>query len=193
MAFAVVCKSCQARFLLNDDLLRRKVAGRVVTVRCRQCHATIEVDASNVDPQTVPEDELPASPPAPPAPGLTSFQLDKDADTAALHPAGFAAMAGRAIRFDMLERLEDELEQALSAGTDAQSVLTRIVSLLGCGNDEARQILAHLGWRTVEVADAKPVWRRAKENGRRAKPAKPHESEAPVNSPFAGLAALRIR
>ena len=57
MAFAVVCKSCQARFLLNDDLLRRKVAGRVVTVRCRQCHATIEVDASDVDPKTLPEVE----------------------------------------------------------------------------------------------------------------------------------------
>lgn len=54
MAFAVTCKSCQARFLLNDDLLRRKVAGRVVTVRCRQCHATIEVDASEVDPKTLP-------------------------------------------------------------------------------------------------------------------------------------------
>jgi predicted Zn finger-like uncharacterized protein len=66
MAFAVVCKSCQARFLLNDDLLRRKVAGRVVTVRCRQCHATIEVDASDVDPQTVAEIEKPAPPkPAP--------------------------------------------------------------------------------------------------------------------------------
>lgn len=54
MAFAVSCKSCQARFLLNDDLLRRKVAGRVVTVRCRQCHAPIEVDASEVDPTTLP-------------------------------------------------------------------------------------------------------------------------------------------
>jgi predicted Zn finger-like uncharacterized protein len=74
MAFAVICKSCQARFLLNDDLLRRKVAGRVVTVRCRQCHATIEVDASDLDPKTVPEAkpmpeaEKPAAPkPAPKA------------------------------------------------------------------------------------------------------------------------------
>jgi len=68
MAFAVVCKSCQARFLLNDDLLRRKVAGRVVTVRCRQCHATIEVDASDVDPKAVPEVEKPSPPkPAPKA------------------------------------------------------------------------------------------------------------------------------
>jgi predicted Zn finger-like uncharacterized protein len=63
MAFAVVCKSCQARFLLNDDLLRRKVAGKVVTVRCRQCHATIEVDASDVDPKALPENARPAPPP----------------------------------------------------------------------------------------------------------------------------------
>lgn len=72
MAFAVICKSCQARFLLNDDLLRRKVAGKVVTVRCRQCHATIEVDASDVDPKRFSEAEnrsAPmAAPPPPPAP-----------------------------------------------------------------------------------------------------------------------------
>jgi predicted Zn finger-like uncharacterized protein len=69
MAFAVVCKSCQARFLLNDDLLRRKVAGKVVTVRCRQCHATIEVDASEVDPKSLPENAEPIPPqPPPPAP-----------------------------------------------------------------------------------------------------------------------------
>jgi hypothetical protein len=70
MAFAVICKSCQARFLLNDDLLRRKVAGRVVTVRCRQCHAPIEVDASNVDPKTLPQvqEAAPEPPPAPPEP-----------------------------------------------------------------------------------------------------------------------------
>jgi predicted Zn finger-like uncharacterized protein len=58
MAFAVVCKSCQSRFLLNDDLLKRKVAGKVVTVRCRQCHTTIEVDASNVDATTLPPQPL---------------------------------------------------------------------------------------------------------------------------------------
>lgn len=69
MAFAVTCKSCQARFLLNDDLLRRKVAGKVVTVRCRQCHATIEVDAKDVDPTTLPETDKPEPPPPPPALG----------------------------------------------------------------------------------------------------------------------------
>ena len=132
-------------------------------------------------------------PPAPPAPGLTSFAIDKGSDTAPLHAGGFAVMGGRAIRFDMLERLEDELEQALSSGTDAETVSTKLVSLLGCGRDEAVLVLAALGWRTVAVADAKPVWRRAREKPRpRDKPRKPEPPPDP-NSPFAGLAALRLR
>jgi ATP-dependent RNA helicase SUPV3L1/SUV3 len=133
------------------------------------------------------------APPAPPAPGLTSFAIDKDFDAAALHPAGFAVLGGRAIRFDMLERLEDELEQALSSGTDAETLMTKLVSLLGASKEEAGTVIAALGWRTVAVADAKPVWRRAKEKPRRrADPPKPAPPLDP-HSPFAGLAALRLR
>jgi ATP-dependent RNA helicase SUPV3L1/SUV3 len=134
------------------------------------------------------------SPPAPPAPGLTSFACDKGCDTAALQPAGFAVFAGRAIRFDMLERLEDALEQALASGTDAESLLTKIVSLLGSSKEEAREVLAALGWRKVEVADAKPVWRRSKDKNQGSR-RKDKRTEIPPNphSPFAGLAALRTR
>lgn len=85
MSFAVICKSCQARFLLNDDLLRRRVAGRVVTVRCRQCHATIEVDASDLDPQSLPE-----AAPAPAAPKATTklmFKSPRPAPTPPRPPA----------------------------------------------------------------------------------------------------------
>ncbi len=135
------------------------------------------------------------APPAPPAPGLTSFAVDKGVDVASLQASGFAVLAHRAIRFDMLERLEDELEQALSAGTDAESVLTKLVSLLGSGKEEARAVLAALGWREVGVADAKPVWRRKAEKRRRPDHVKAPKPETPVDphSPFAGLAALRIR
>ena len=134
-------------------------------------------------------------PTAPPAPGLTSFAVDKGYDTAPLHAAGFAILAGRAIRFDMLERLEDELEQALSSGTDAQTVQTKLVSLLGSGKEEARDVLTALGWRIVDVAGAKPVWRRAREKAKLPETAKPQKPAAPPNphSPFAGLAALRLR
>jgi ATP-dependent RNA helicase SUPV3L1/SUV3 len=135
------------------------------------------------------------APPAPPAPGLTSFAVDKGFDTASLHAAGFAAIAGRAIRFDMLERLEDELEQALSSGTDAETLLTKLVSLLGSGKEEAAGVLNALGWQVVEVAGAKPVWRRTMQKPRRSNRAKPHKPEPPPDphSPFAGLAALRMR
>ena len=135
------------------------------------------------------------APPAPPTPGLTSFAVDKGVETQSLQAGGFAVLAHRAIRFDMLERLEDELEQALSAGTDAETLLTRLVSLLGSGREEARAVLAELGWAEVEVAGAKPVWRRAVQKSRRAPSAKPKKREPPPdpNSPFAGLAALRLR
>ncbi|HSS14687.1 MAG TPA: hypothetical protein VLL04_12385, partial [Rhizomicrobium sp.] len=133
------------------------------------------------------------APPAPPAPGLTSFAVDRGTDIAALHPAGFAVLGGRAIRFDMLERLEDELEQALAAGTDADTVMTKLVSLLGASKEESGAVIAALGWRRVAVADAKPVWRRSKERPRRR--AEPRKTEPPPDphSPFAGLAALRLR
>ncbi len=136
------------------------------------------------------------APPAPPAPGLTSFALDKDTDTGPLHAAGFAVFAHRAIRFDMLERLEDELEKALASGMDAEALLTHIVSLLGSGKEEARAVLAELGWRAVEVAGAKPVWRKVREKpARRAEPKKPRQPEPlpDPDSPFAALAALRGR
>jgi len=135
------------------------------------------------------------APPTPPAPGLTSFAVDKGTDTASLQPAGFAVFAHRAIRFDMLERLEDELEQALATGTDAETLLTKLVSLLGSGKDEARAVLTALGWRAVEVADAKPVWRRSKEKREPRRHDGPKKPEPPPdpNSPFAALASLRAR
>ncbi|HEX4636076.1 MAG TPA: helicase-related protein [Rhizomicrobium sp.] len=133
--------------------------------------------------------------PAPPAPGLTSFGIDKGADEASLQAGGFVVLARRAIRFDMLERLENELELALSAGTDADTVLTRLVSLLGSGKVEARAVLMALGWREIEVSGAKPVWRRAMKKPRRADRAKAKKQVTPPDphSPFAGLAALRLR
>jgi ATP-dependent RNA helicase SUPV3L1/SUV3 len=133
------------------------------------------------------------APPSPPAPGLTSFAVDKETEMRSLLPAGFGVFAGRAVRFDMLERLEDELEHGLAVGTDADSLLTKLVSLLGSSKEEAREVLAALGWRVVEVADAKPVWRRAKDKGRRGR--RDQRLEVPPNphSPFARLATLRSR
>jgi predicted Zn finger-like uncharacterized protein len=55
MPFAVSCRSCGARFSVADDLYQKRFAGRIVTVRCKHCQATIRLDAS----------EPPAKPPKP--------------------------------------------------------------------------------------------------------------------------------
>jgi ATP-dependent RNA helicase SUPV3L1/SUV3 len=134
---------------------------------------------------------------APPAPGLTSFAADREVPRAFLRAAGFAVMAGRAIRLDMLERLEDEMEKAQASGAGAEALLTRIVSLLGAGREEGQAVLAALGWKQVGVkgeapngAPNAPVWRKAR--GKREKPAR-REAPPDPNSPFASLAALKAK
>jgi len=120
----------------------------------------------------------------PPAPGLTSFAHDGEKDDF-LHAAGFKLIGGRAIRFDMLERLEEELDKATVNGTAAATLLPKLVSLLGSSNEEGRLVLAAMGWRQVDVTDAFPVWRKVQEK-RRPQKSKP----PPDNSPFAGLKEL---
>ena len=126
--------------------------------------------------------------PGPPSPGLTSFPQGGEPE-AFLHAAGFRVLAGRAVRHDMVERLEDELEKAATEGTSAEASLPKLVSLLGAGNDEGKAVLAALGWQSAEVKDAAPVWRKAKPKRQR-----PKAKEKPVtvnpNSPFASLAQL---
>lgn len=46
MPYAVTCKSCGARFSVADDLVQRKFAGKVVTLRCKRCHEPIRINAS---------------------------------------------------------------------------------------------------------------------------------------------------
>jgi ATP-dependent RNA helicase SUPV3L1/SUV3 len=123
--------------------------------------------------------------PGPPAPGLTSFPHGEEPE-AFLQAAGFALFAGRAVRLDMLERLEDELEKAAAGGASAEASLPKFVSLLGCGNEEGKRVLAALGWRMVAVEGAESVWRKAKE--KRRPPEK--EKAPPAHSPFASLAQL---
>jgi ATP-dependent RNA helicase SUPV3L1/SUV3 len=125
----------------------------------------------------------------PPAPGLTSFATG-GAPRAFLHAAGFAVVGDRAIRFDILERLESELESATISGADAAALLPKLVSLLGTRNDEAKAVLAALGWRPVDVTDAPSVWRKTKEK----RPRRPRTEQQPsTDSPFAGLKELIAR
>jgi len=126
--------------------------------------------------------------PAAPQAGLTSFEIDGGVARDFLAACGFRVVDERAIRFDMLERLEDELEKGAASGATADVLMPKLVSLLGCGNDELREILAALGWRVLEVADAgtgvRNVWRRAPVRLR-----KTAERRAPSPTALAELAA----
>ena len=130
--------------------------------------------------------------PALPRAGLTSF--DSDAPEGFLAAAGFRKFARRAIRLDMLERLEDVLEKALVEGSNAEELTPKLVSLLGCGNEQLKEVLDALGWQAMDVADGKSVWRRgvAKPVRRQRKAKEPETPKITVNpdSPFAGLADL---
>jgi ATP-dependent RNA helicase SUPV3L1/SUV3 len=126
-----------------------------------------------------------------PRAGLTSFV--SDAPEGFLAAAGFRKLVGRAIRLDMLERLEDVLEQALIDGATAEALTPKLVSLLGCGNDELKEVLSALGWQALDVADGKQVWRRGPAPRVRRQRKQPHEDKTPKinpDSPFAALAEL---
>ncbi|HEY1709737.1 MAG TPA: helicase-related protein [Rhizomicrobium sp.] len=137
--------------------------------------------------------------PAPPQPGLTSFAVDRDANLEMLSAAGFRVIAHRAIRVDMLERLEDELEKGATEGATADALVPKLVSLLGSDRATLESILAQLGWRIVEVASPETaplaVWRHKSVRHTPPKRGKPKpkrpENPVPANSPFASLAQLK--
>jgi hypothetical protein len=110
-------------------------------------------------------------------------------------------IAGRAVRFDMLERLEDELEQSAKAGTGVNLLRPKLVSLLGCSNETLAGVLAELGWQEVEVeaSEGQPaptkVFRLLAHTpgNRKQKRARRERVTVRPDSPFAGLAKLMAK
>ncbi|MGB8601589.1 MAG: helicase-related protein [Rhizomicrobium sp.] len=95
--------------------------------------------------------------PALPRAGLTSFVNESELPVGFLAAAGFREVAGRAIRLDMLERLEDTLEKATIDGTTAEGLMPKLVSLIGSGNEELIAVLSELNWQRTAVAAPEPV------------------------------------
>ena len=136
---------------------------------------------------------LEAIPPAP-VPGLTSFAVEDWISDAFLAAAGFRRLGRRAVRLDMLERLEGALDRAMRSGATAKALLPQLLSLLGTHATELELILSALGWRQVAVGEGETgvsVWRRRTERPLAAKSNRRRKSMAPrAHSPFAELAAL---
>jgi ATP-dependent RNA helicase SUPV3L1/SUV3 len=131
--------------------------------------------------------------PSPPAPGLTTFAAVDWLPGAFLAAAGYRRFAHRAVRLDILERLEIVLDGAMRSGATADSLMPQLQSLLGTNAAGLELMLPAIGWRQVAVGESEfgtPVWRRqarlpADPKGKRKPKPRPMS-----HSPFAELAAL---
>jgi len=131
--------------------------------------------------------------PPPPQAGLTSFETEYEMPDGFLAAAGFRVAGPRAIRLDMLDRLEEELESAAKAGVTADAAIPKLVSLLGSDRASLEKILASLGWRRVSVAGETPieVWRETNTRQKHKRRKIPNQTEQPdATSPFAELKSL---
>ncbi len=127
--------------------------------------------------------------PAPPPDGRVSFPIEADADRAALDAYGYRVVGKRAIRVDMLDRLAAAAQRASKAGPFVPS--HEMLSLVGCGQDEMRFLLRHLGYR-AETKDDVTKYRfagRPRPAARRPQPPR----RPPAHSPFAALADLQVK
>ncbi len=144
-------------------------------------------------------------PPPPPA-GLTSFEHERETPQGFIAAAGFRITGPRAIRIDMLDRLEQELEAAGTSGATADVVTTKLVSLLGTDRATLDAVLDALNWKRVEVVGGEtPTIVLRQVRPARSEPREPHPKQKQKhnkpqrreqlvkidpNSPFAGLAVL---
>ena len=69
MSRSVVCTQCGHSLSMSDDIYNRRVAGKVVTIKCRQCSTPIRVDGRQDAPSAAPPP--PVTPPIPEAPVVT--------------------------------------------------------------------------------------------------------------------------
>ena len=109
----------------------------------------------------------------------------------------FAIVVGRAVRLDILERIEAMLWQAARNGRESDETRADLASLLGCGPEEVMAIARALGWRRAHTeghGEAAPAsWQRMHgkhHDKRHGKKQQVDQSKPQPNSPFAGLAAL---
>jgi ATP-dependent RNA helicase SUPV3L1/SUV3 len=134
--------------------------------------------------------------PSPPAPGLTSFALEKGDRTMPepfLAAAFFRKVGARAIRLDILERIEEALFEAARQKRQADQTTLAIVSLLGSTTEDAVALIAALGWKRVDPKTGESVeasWQRLRTGRNVPRPRRQEKPGIKRDSPFAGLATL---
>ncbi len=130
--------------------------------------------------------------------GRTSMDVEAGRPEADYTAAGYQRCGPLAVRLDMLERLADLIrENRKIHGKGRFEPTAAMCSLMGCSNDELRQVLKALGYRRLQKAsapeDGGPVPELWGGRSRALKPdTKPEPAPAPKpDSPFAVLAELK--
>ncbi len=191
MSVAVQCPACQAKFRLADELWRKRVAGRVTSLRCRKCGLGIQLDGTPKVPSAEPRisgggaararseptpQALPAKPPRPalrvPRPDpATPATVQQDAPAC----SSPARHEGRADDAHHIERGAPETDvDALSEVRIAEATVNSeptttgpdsVPSLRALSVENARSLAAELSEAT---APRSSVTRRPGQSGRRA-------------------------
>jgi hypothetical protein len=68
MSFPITCTACHKTFTISDEIYEKKVAGRVVTIKCKSCSQGIKIDGTKgtgSGPAATPAVEPPAAPSEP--------------------------------------------------------------------------------------------------------------------------------
>jgi hypothetical protein len=148
MPFPISCRACGATFNIPDDIYQRRVAGRVVNIRCKQCKADILVDgtvrergranaASHAELDASPRPAA-KTPPTPPAqhnaePSAAAAELDGEsaagsprAEASALGPpvaaeASVAQIADESIRPAPLDGVGQERDEHTAPAQQAET------------------------------------------------------------------------
>jgi ATP-dependent RNA helicase SUPV3L1/SUV3 len=126
--------------------------------------------------------------PAPPNPGLTSFSpAQGDGPRSFLEAACFSIVGGRAVRLDILDRVDEVLGTASSRRADVDQSLNTLVSLLGSNIETALAVAGGLGWKQVpgDTGDSSVLhWQQVPSRKRMQR------KRSQRDSPFAGLSVL---
>jgi hypothetical protein len=67
MSFPITCTACHKTFTISDEIYEKKVAGRVVTIKCKSCNQGIRIDGTKgSSPSAAAPQPAPAAPAAAP-------------------------------------------------------------------------------------------------------------------------------
>ncbi|PWR18606.1 helicase-related protein [Zavarzinia aquatilis] len=128
---------------------------------------------------------------APPAPGHVAYPLDGQTPDQWLSVAGFRRCGAKAIRIDMLERLDQSLRE--KQGEDMITPTGELTGLVGCSNEEFVAVMRALGYEKLTLEDGAVRYRVRGRKGRPQRPARPAATPAPTPEAVAPAAPAPIQ